>query len=540
MRPLAPSDLDAIPRLGWVDQPTPVTSLARLADRRGLAFLGVKRDDLQPRFHGGSKPRKLDYILARAPFRDAPTWAAAGGIGSGALVALTGAARELGRTLEAHVFWTSLSDGVIENLAFTASGPSTIRYHGSRAALALRSPRLVLGGTTHGVPVIPAGGTSAVGMLGSVRAGLELAAQIREGELPEPERVYLPFGSGGSAVGLATGLALGGASCVVCAIAVVERPLSTDARVRGLQRALAEELARYRIAPPEKSPRLTLDHAHVGRGYAETTDEARAACEMLAREDVGLEPVYTGKAMAALLADARRLGLSRVLFWQTARRGPLPHDDDWRAKLPPALARRLADPASEGRRITRRRVLVGAAATALVGAGVRVTGYPPWPAWRGEVLAPWEAHVLHAAGEALAPHATADQLEAMPALVDRYLVSMPEAVAREIHEMLGLIEHGTTPLGARLHRFTRLSSADRAAYLDGLEARGGLLALAQRGLRDLCMLGLYQQSSTWREIGYDGPRVSLDYDPRGPGRTRWPVYDEAIAPAGTLPRAATR
>jgi D-cysteine desulfhydrase len=115
---------------------------------------------------------------------------------------------------------------------------------------------------------------------------------------------------------------------------------------------------------------------------------------------------------------------------------------------------------------------------------------------------------------------------------------MPSRTLREVGAMLLLIEHGTSPLGGRLRRFTSLDPASRGAYLAGLEARGGLLAQAYRGLRDLVMVAYYQQPSAWKAIGYEGPRVPLDYDPRGPLRAEWPAYDALVAPRGAVPRGA--
>jgi D-cysteine desulfhydrase len=538
MEALAPSDLDVFPRLGWVEEATPVTPLPALAEELGLEFLGVKRDDLGEALYGGTKPRKLDYLLAAPPFADAPVWTGVGGIGSGALVALTAAADKLGRRLDAHVFWTALSAGVADNLAFTASGPTTIHFHRSRLSLALGRPELVGLSSTRGLAVVPPGGTSALGMIGLVRAGLEIGAQVRAGQLPAPDRVYVALGSGGTAAGLSVGLPLGGLRAEVAAIAVVERPFSTQARMRALQRAVLAELERAGVAAAAPVP-IVVDRAHLGRGYAEPTAASLAACERLAAEGIRLEPVYTGKAMAALRADARRLGLRRVLFWQTARRGPIPHAEDWRDRLPSPLARALADGAKPARR-GRRRVLV--AVVAAIGAGVtaRLTGYPSLPGWRGEVLAAWEAHVVTAAAEALlAPAASAEEISEVAARADRYLGGMPRAVQREAHAMLALVEHGTV-LGRHAARFTRLGASAREAYLSGFEARGGALAQAYRGLRDLCMLALYQQPSTWEALGYDGPRVPLDYDPRGPDRWRWAAYEVLAAPAGALPRGLVR
>lgn len=532
----SPQDLDAIPRRGWVSEPTPVTPLPRLAAALGVASLGVKRDDLLAPLHGGSKPRKLDHVLAAPPFADARAWIAVGGIGSGNVVAATAAAKELDRELHAHLFWTDVSAGVLENLAFTASNAASITFYRSTAELALRRPALILGEPGPASPHLPPGSTTALGMIGLVRAALELRAQVQAGELPEPERIYLPFGSGGLAAGLSVGLGLAGLRTEVRAIAVVARALSPGLRARSLQRAALAALAAAGLGPlPEPAP-LRIDHAHLGRGYGTPTPESLAACEALAEEGITLEPIYTGKAMAALMADAARRRLGPVLFWQTARRGPLPRDEGWRERLPPGLRRRVAAPGEA--RAARRRVLValGVAGLAIV-AGARLTGYPSRPGFRGAVLSEREAEIVRAAAEALLPEeARGEPLEQIPARVDRYLVGMPEGMLREVHAMLALLEHGTTPLGGRLRRMSALPPAERAAYLASLDARGGTLAQCYAGLRDLVMLAYYQQPSTWPAIGYEGPRVPLDLDPRGPDRMQWPNYDGMVAPAGALPR----
>ncbi|MEO7329773.1 MAG: pyridoxal-phosphate dependent enzyme [Minicystis sp.] len=531
-------DLDAIPRIGWIDAPTPVTPLPELASALGLSFLGVKRDDLGEALHGGSKPRKLDYLLASPPFADAESWTAAAAIGSGNLVALTAAARELGRRFLAHVFWTEITPGVLDNLAFIAGGSSALTFYRSRLTLALRSPRLFLGPTSAGVPVIPVGSTDGLAMLGAVRAGLELAEQVRRGEIPEPDRVYVSFGSGGTAVGLWIGLALAGLQTTVASVSAVEWALSTRGRARGLERALRAELARWKIEGPTPPSPLLLDHSQVGRGYAVPTKASLAAVEKLAAEGLRLEPSYTGKTMAALFADAKSGTLGKVIFWHTSRRDPLPLEPDWRAHLPPSLARRLAAQASGAKPSPRRKVILGVTATLLaVCAGIRLSGYPTLPGWTGAVLSSWEAQVVRAAGEALlAPDVKPAELDALAPRIDRYLAGMPVSVQRDIHGMMVLIEHGTTPLGGRLHRFTLLSPAERETYLSGLAARGGVLAQAYRGLRDLCMLAWYQQPSTWEALGYEGPKVSLDYDPSGPARMAFPAYDTLVAAKGTLPR----
>jgi D-cysteine desulfhydrase len=160
----------ALPSVGWVKAASPVTSLVGLARHLGLDALAVKRDDQLEARHGGTKARKLDVLLATPPFRDAPRWASAGAIGSGHLAACTAAAQVLGRHLEAHAFFEPLSRGVLENLAFVASGPTTLHSYGSRLELGLRARRLLTSPKWNGVPVLPPGGTLPAAVAGVARA----------------------------------------------------------------------------------------------------------------------------------------------------------------------------------------------------------------------------------------------------------------------------------------------------------------------------------------------------------------------------------
>jgi len=526
-----PPSLEALPRLGWVDGPSPAAEVS--ACRAGTFW--VKRDDLLEKLHGGSKVRKLDHLLAAEPFASAETWASAGAIGSGHLATLAEAARVLGRRLEAHCFWEPVSAGGLVNLAHTAAGASSLSFHRSRLALALRAPGLVRGPALRGgVAIIPPGATAEPGTLGLVRAAFELSDQIQKGQLPPPERVYVALGSGGMAAGLSLGLALAGIPATVRAVATVERHFTWLAgpgrRAETLRRFLVargvQEAARVRPRPIE------IDHSQLGRGYGHPTAQSLAACELLACEGVPLEPIYTGKAAAALLASER--GGGRALLWNSTRRPAAP-PPGWRDRLPPALLARL-DRVTGGRSLGRRSVLAGAAGLAAAGlVGWRLSGYEPIPGWAGQVLSLREARVIAAAAEAILPPGSAGPSPvAVAANVDRFVASFRPDALPEIHAMLALIEHGTTPLGLRAARFTRLSPGGREAFLLALAGRGGLLAQASRGLRDLCLLGFYQGAESWDALEYQGPWDEVRLEPE-----KLTPYDSFRAPSGTLPRGTS-
>lgn len=530
--------LEHIPRLGLVSEATPVTASSELARALGVRSLHIKRDDLVLDLNGGTKVRKIDYLLAAPALANASRWHAVGGIGSSHLVAMTSAATHFGKRLDAHCFWEPLTAGILDNLAYTASGPTQLHYYPTRRGLALRRPALLWRESLGGNPVVPPGGTNATGMLGIVRAGLELAEQIRTGLVPAPERIYVALGTGGTAVGLSVGLALAGVRTRICAVAVVEWMFATSRRLRGLTAALLKFLgnAGCKNAVHLTPVPIIIDRSQLGRAYADPTLNALAACEIVGQEGITLEPVYTGKVFAAVLAHAASRPLTDVLVWHSAHRRPLPRAPHWRRNLPAPLARRLDRPGA-GRRTRRALILGGTAAAALLG-WRRVGVYPPLPAWKGKVLSAREALIFSAAAEALLPAApVAAALAAVPVNVDRYLEAMPQAIQRDIHLMLALVEHGTA-LGLHVPRFTHLSPVERDSFLISLNSRGGLLAQAYRGLRDLCLLGYYQEAATWSALEYEGPRIPGLSSPDA--KMRWPSYEALRAPGNSLPRGVTR
>ncbi len=202
------------------------------------------------------------------------------------------------------------------------------------------------------------------------------------------------------------------------------------------------------------------------------------------------------------------------------------------------------DPPATKSPIPRRRflALAGLAGLAL-GLGHRLSGYRRFPGWRGRVLRDWEAELVAAAAEALLPERPGAELGEGPsalevaANVDRYLLPLPAPLRREIHGLIWVIEHATF-MRLRARRFTRLSAPERARLLSELNAAGDPWRLVAGGIRDLCLIGWYQDRRTWPAIGYHGPlMVPPDDAPLGPDGTPRPAsrYDHLVAPPGTPP-----
>lgn len=248
-----------------------------------------------------------------------------------------------------------LTEHVRRSLLLDLAAGAEIHYAASVAGVAARGARILARETLRGAPpyVVATGGSSAVGTLGYVDAAFEFAEQIRSGEVPEPARVYVATGSAGTAAGLSLGFQLAGLSTQVIGVSVSDLLPPTASKIAGLARRCLRHMRRLDPAVPAIDvavDRVRVETEFVGPGYGAVTAEGRRAMERIrASDDIGLEPTYTAKCLAALLADAERgdLPAGPVLFWNTYSRvdpaehlGPLP---DYHL-LPPALHRLFSDP----------------------------------------------------------------------------------------------------------------------------------------------------------------------------------------------------
>jgi D-cysteine desulfhydrase len=156
-----------------------------------------------------------------------------------------------------------------------------------------------------------------------VEAAGELGGQIAADALPAPTHVVVALGSGGTAAGLAAGMKLFGVRSRLVCILVNDLTKVDAASVARLARRTLRLLGRHGadvegidVAPSD----IVVERSWLGPGYGHATPEAERASELVAeREGFALEPVYTAKAMAALLELNRRgaFGDGPVLYWHT-------------------------------------------------------------------------------------------------------------------------------------------------------------------------------------------------------------------------------
>ena len=199
-------------RLDLAGGPTPLEKLERLSAHLGRE-LYVKRDDTTPFALGGNKVRKLEFLAADALKAGADTLVTAGAIQSNHVRQTAAVAAKLGlhcvALLENPIGTNDrnyLSNGnrllldlfgtEVELVPNLDTADELLAQAGERLRREGRKPYIV-----------PIGGSNALGALGYVRAGLELAEQIHSSGQAF-SAVVLASGSAGTHAGLAIALAV--------------------------------------------------------------------------------------------------------------------------------------------------------------------------------------------------------------------------------------------------------------------------------------------------------------------------------------------
>jgi D-cysteine desulfhydrase len=309
--------LARFPSLPLVSSATMVEPLPRLSALLGGGpRLLIKRDDAIPFGFGGNKVRKLAFVAARAQAEGADTLITAGGIQSNHARATAAAAAKLGMravlvvngVAPHRLTGNALLDHVLgaemvyvesreERVPMILETAERLRAEGRRPF------------------AIPIGASTPLGALGLTLALAELVEQI-----PAPDVIVHATSSGGTQAGLVAGCRLLGLPTRIVGISADETSVTLTSLVRALVSGIADLLDK----DPQTLTRGTaieVDDQFVGDGYGLQTEGSREAIELAARtEAIFLDPTYTAKAMAGLIAYVRQQKFvegQTVLFWHT-------------------------------------------------------------------------------------------------------------------------------------------------------------------------------------------------------------------------------
>jgi len=291
-----------------------VVECSALHTPRGRLWL--KHDGLTHPVYGGNKIRKLLFVLDEIERLGARRILTFGTTGSHHVLATALLARARGMETAAILTPQPMTAHVEEmNRAIVAQGVQIYRANSM-----LGVPFVFLSAQETGDYVLAPGASTPLGARGYAMAVLELARQVRAGQLPEPDVIVVPLGSGGTAAGLLAGLVHFGMKSRLLAVLVSKTPLAR-AHVLRLAKKTLEAMGSL-ADPSELEGRLVVDREQLGEGYGHAPDEYELLAE-LARRDLRLvlDETYTAKAFAAALSLVRssvpRERPLDVLYWHT-------------------------------------------------------------------------------------------------------------------------------------------------------------------------------------------------------------------------------
>jgi D-cysteine desulfhydrase len=307
-------------RLRLTNLSTPIERADRLRSLiPGAPEIFIKRDDLTGYFGGGNKLRKLEYVMADALANGATTVITNGSItsnlartaalvskrfGLGCVLVLNGgdpksarANARLAELLNVKVYSVDSRQEREEKMNEVAE------------ALQLEGERVYR---------IPLGASNDVGSFGMVAAMEEISVQQLElGQ--EFDALVLATSSGGTQAGLEVAKRLFGYESLKILGVSADDPAAS---IKGAAiKAISPMLKKLNLPDDVDASELTVEDEFVGAGYGINTRESTEAMKLFAEaEGILLDPVYTSKGAAGLIAYCRRgvfKKTDRVLFWHT-------------------------------------------------------------------------------------------------------------------------------------------------------------------------------------------------------------------------------
>jgi 1-aminocyclopropane-1-carboxylate deaminase/D-cysteine desulfhydrase-like pyridoxal-dependent ACC family enzyme len=329
-----PMLIDRLPHWQVCSLPTPVEKLAGFGERAGVPDLFVKRDDLSGDLFGGNKVRTLEFLLPAA-HRDGGNLVV-GLAGTSMALAANVYARHYGLPLKtylvrqkpsresrANLGYLGLLDADLEQIESQASIESAVRRFNAESL------------TWYGHPAHRLDANSPLGMCGYANAGFELAAQVRAGEIPAPDLVFLAAGLLGTTAGLLVGLRSAGLRAKIVAVnhdwMDAAAAAAGAARIAGLVAALCDYL---RVFSPD-FPELEIEPGDLELagpapgapdGLIETGLGEKARLEKEGR--FSIEPTWTAQVIGEIKRQASAGGLAgqTVLYWHTINSRPYPEE----------------------------------------------------------------------------------------------------------------------------------------------------------------------------------------------------------------------
>jgi len=328
-------------RIPWIPlaRPTPVHRLERLESFLHAAPIWIKRDDRTSDVFGGDKARKFEFVFGDVIRRGSGRVLAFGRAGSEHCLAVTAFAHHFRLRPVLALRRPHRGPDVKRILEIEHALGADMHHLGGGPRAWLRLARSLLareGGRLPFPYILWPHRVEVWGAMGYVNAAYELKRQIAVGIIPEPERIYVPVGSGATLAGLAVGCRLADLPGRVIGVLGAHGSRRAGRIASRLTGALQRRSSRLRNAPCGEL-NFELNDRYAG-GPSIATSSAQHCIGLLRDlESLDLDPAYGARTMAALVDDLRRQPASGpVLFWHGHASGVLTRHPD-RVVLPREL-----------------------------------------------------------------------------------------------------------------------------------------------------------------------------------------------------------
>ncbi len=290
------------PRERFATLPTPLEFLPRLTEKLDGPRIYIKRDDLTGLAFGGNKTRKLEYLIADAKRKGVTHFITEGGWQSNHVRQAAAAARLAGMQAVLALNCPEQQPPLQGNLLIDDLLGAHCHYVATGKDRKPKMKELAAEiAAEGGVPyVVVAGGSDAIGALGYVGMVLEMNSQLVEQQV-SPRCVYVANGSAGTQAGMVLGQSIFGGTYTIkgyCVVPGGAEEITQDTFT------LANQCAAHIGVDPVDNSQVICDDSQFGEAYGIPTPAALDAIKLLAEtEAILLDPVYTGKTFAGMLAD---------------------------------------------------------------------------------------------------------------------------------------------------------------------------------------------------------------------------------------------
>ncbi len=300
--------IEEFPRIRLANLPTPLVEAPRFSAELGGPRILIKRDDLTGLAMGGNKARKLEFVMADAKAKGADVLITTGSSQSNFAMQMTAAGCKLGME-SILVLFKGQHPEVQGNLLLDKLLGAEVRImdvtldeiHKISEAMDQLADELRQKGRNP--YVIPVGADMPLGTAGYVLAAQEISQQLNQLGLTA-DYVFATSGGGGTHGGLALGAKYYKLPFKVVGSSVAYPKEKCQRMFAELCNDTSKMLGLGVTMSPDE---FIVYDDYVGEGYAIPTKACIEAIKLLAKtEAIFLDPVYTGKTMAALIDLIRK------------------------------------------------------------------------------------------------------------------------------------------------------------------------------------------------------------------------------------------